>query len=364
MRLRAPTLNPGAALAAAMLLALPGHALAEDASPPAAGAATPPVVEEVTPPASPAATPQAAGNAGEPAKETNICFTGQGSIKEVLDACSAYIAAGPGDKEHMVIAHSVRAMGMSATGDYDGALAEMTAAVETDPARANSYFMRAAAYETKKDYDKAVADLDKAISLDAKQGDFFLLRGIVYRDKNDLDKALADMTEKVKLDPELTNGYTKRGDLFRLRKEYDLSIADFGEVIKREPDGPKGYIDRGWVYVLKGDLDSAGTDFDTALRIKQNEPSALVGRPTAPPTLRSPSRWSPASSIRSGRSASSSRGRRLYGTYLPRVGRSGVALATLGWGATLKQRSVSATENFTPPGALEVARHPPHQGEG
>ena len=77
----------------------------------------------------------------------------------------------------------------------------MTTAVEIDPAQANSYFMRAAAYETKKDYDKAVADLDKAISLDASHGDFFLLRGIVYRDKNDLDQALVDMNQKVKLIP-------------------------------------------------------------------------------------------------------------------------------------------------------------------
>ena len=197
MRFRAPTLDPGVALAAAMLLALPGSALAEDANPPASDAATPPVAEEVTPPATPEAAPPAAGNASEPAKETNICFTGQGSIKEVLEACAAYIAtAATGDKQHMVIAHSVRAMGMSATGDFDGALAEMNAAVDTDPGRANSYFMRAAAYQAKKDYDKAVADLDKAISLDATQGDFFLLRGIVYRDKNDLDKALVDMNQK------------------------------------------------------------------------------------------------------------------------------------------------------------------------
>jgi hypothetical protein len=58
MRFRAPTLDPSVALAAAMLLALPGSALAEDANPPAADAATPPVAEEVTPPATPEAAHQ------------------------------------------------------------------------------------------------------------------------------------------------------------------------------------------------------------------------------------------------------------------------------------------------------------------
>ena len=200
MRFRAPApLNPGAALAAALLLALPGFALAEDATPPAAGNASPPIIEDVSPPAT--------GDESAPAKESNICFTGEGSIKEVLDACAAYIASNPGDKDRVVTAHSVRAMGFSATGKYDDAITEMTTAIEVDPAQANSYFMRAAAYETKKDYDKAIADLDKAVGLDATRGDFFLLRGIVYADKGDLDRALTEMNEKVRLDPDLTNGY-------------------------------------------------------------------------------------------------------------------------------------------------------------
>jgi hypothetical protein len=52
MRFRAPApLTPGAALAATLLLALPGFALAENATPPAGGNASPPVIEEVSPPA-------------------------------------------------------------------------------------------------------------------------------------------------------------------------------------------------------------------------------------------------------------------------------------------------------------------------
>jgi tetratricopeptide (TPR) repeat protein len=239
MRFRAPLrLSPVAALAAGLLLS--ASAFAEDAAPTASGGANPPVVQEVPPPT---------GDASPSAQGENICFTGKGSIKEVLDACAAYIASNPDDKTRLVIAHDVRAMALSATGKYDEAIGEMTAAIELDPTVPNSYFMRAAAYETVKDYDKAIADLDKAISLDATHGDFFLLRGIVYADKGDLDRALVEMNEKVKLDPDLTNGYSKRGDLHRLRKEYDESIADFTEVIKIDPQGPKGYIDRGWVYV-------------------------------------------------------------------------------------------------------------------
>ena len=158
MRFRAPTLvSPSLALAGALLFAaLTGQARAE---------------------------------------ETDPCFTADGSIKVVLDACAAYIASGSTDNERLITAHSVRAMGFSATGDLDAAVAELDAAVKIDPAKPNSYFMRAAAYEAKKDYDKAIADLDEAVRLDATHGDYFLLRGIVYRDKGDFDQALIAFNE-------------------------------------------------------------------------------------------------------------------------------------------------------------------------
>jgi tetratricopeptide (TPR) repeat protein len=178
------------------------------------------------------------------AEETNPCFTGDGSIKEVLDACAAYIASGSTDNDHLITAHSVRAMGFSATSDFDAAIADMDEAIKIDATKSNSYFMRAAALAAKKDYDKAIADLDEAVRIDAKHGDYYLLRGIVYRDKGDLDRALVEFNQKVTLDPDASNGYARRGDLYRMRKEYNLSVADYGQVIKREPDGAKGYRPR------------------------------------------------------------------------------------------------------------------------
>ena len=59
------------------------------------------------------------------AEETSPCFTGDGSIKEVLDSCAAYIASGSTDKDKLITAHSVRAMAFSAVRDLDSAIAEM-----------------------------------------------------------------------------------------------------------------------------------------------------------------------------------------------------------------------------------------------
>ena len=143
------------------------------------------------------------------AEETNPCFTGEGTVKEVLDGCAAFIASGSTDKDQLVRAHSVRAMAFSAVRNIDAAIAELDEAVKLDATKPNSYFMRAAALAAKKDFDKAIADLDEAIKLDGKHGDFSLLRGIVYRDKGDLDRALTEFNEKVKLDPDAASGYSQ-----------------------------------------------------------------------------------------------------------------------------------------------------------
>src|SRR5919108_5347265 len=70
-------------------------------------------------------------------EETDSCFTGDGTVKEVLDACAAYIASGSTDTDQLIRAHSVRAMAFSAVADMDAAIAEMDEAVKLDAKRAN-----------------------------------------------------------------------------------------------------------------------------------------------------------------------------------------------------------------------------------
>ncbi len=87
------------------------------------------------------------------AEDTNPCFTGEGSIKEVLDGCAAFIASGSTDNAQVIRAHSVRAMALSAIGNIDAAIAEMDEALKIDATKPNSYFMRVAAFAAKKDFN-------------------------------------------------------------------------------------------------------------------------------------------------------------------------------------------------------------------
>ncbi len=188
------------AITLALAASLTTPAFAEDPQAPAEP--KPPVVV----PADPAAAAAEPGSAAS--VEQNPCFTGKGSIKEVLDGCAAFLASGSKDTDKLIAAHGNRAIGLAATGNFDAALAEMNDAVALDPKQPNSYFMRAAAFAAKKDYDKSIADLDEAIRLDASRGDFYMLRGIVFGHKGDFDRAITELDQKVKLDPKSSQGYS------------------------------------------------------------------------------------------------------------------------------------------------------------
>ena len=128
MRFRAPTLDPGVALAAAMLLALPGSALAEDANPPAGRRCN-------------SARRRRSHSARHPRsgatgcrKRERACQRDQYLLhRRRLDQGGArrlrrlYRLAARPTRSTLVTAHSVRAMGFSAIGDFDAAIAEMDA---------------------------------------------------------------------------------------------------------------------------------------------------------------------------------------------------------------------------------------------
>src|SRR5262249_58702441 len=130
-----------------------------------AALAAPVFVEDAAAPAGQASPPVLV-----PRAENNPCFTGKGTIKDVLDACAAFMAEGSTDTDKIAAAHGNRAIGLSATKDFDGAVNEMNEAIRLEPKEPNLYFMRSAAYRAKRDFDKAVTDIDQAIALDAARG--------------------------------------------------------------------------------------------------------------------------------------------------------------------------------------------------
>lgn len=88
-------------------------------------------------------------------------------------------------------------------GDYDGAIADSSRAIELDSKMPEAYYNRGTAKLQKADYDGAIADYSKAIELNANFARAYYNRGAAKKHKGDLLGALVDDNKALKLDPNL-----------------------------------------------------------------------------------------------------------------------------------------------------------------
>jgi tetratricopeptide (TPR) repeat protein len=143
--------------------------------------------------------------------------------------------------------------------------------IKKDPAKADSYKRRAAAWSEKKDSDKALQNLNEAIRLDPKEHSYWIERGIVFLAKNKPDKAVKDFNEAIKLKP-TERAHAGRGTFYLDSGDFDKAVAEFDEAIRLNPDYAPAYGNRGYGHVAKADYRQALFDYDTASRLDPDDP--------------------------------------------------------------------------------------------
>ena len=89
-----------------------------------------------------------------------------------------------------------------AAGDFPGAVADLTEAVQRDPTNANYRVDRCTAFTKLMDWGRAKEDIDKAIELDPKLVRAYARRGKIETVTKQYHKALASYRKGLQLDPE------------------------------------------------------------------------------------------------------------------------------------------------------------------
>src|ERR1700730_13675219 len=143
---------------------------------------TPPATQRPTQPTPP--RPQPDGN--ETRDETS-CM--QGNSRDALSACSSLIDAG------RLVFYFSRAQIYLKNGDYDRAIADLSAFIRLNPISVKALNDRGLSYANKGEYDRAIDDYTEAIRLDWGSALSYSYRGSAYEKKGELDKALADFRE-------------------------------------------------------------------------------------------------------------------------------------------------------------------------
>jgi len=83
-------------------------------------------------------------------------------------------------------------------GDYQGAIADLTQAIQLSPNNAEAYYLRANAYYQLENYQGAIADFNQAIKLNPDFAIAYYNRGLARRNLGNYQGAIADFTQAIK----------------------------------------------------------------------------------------------------------------------------------------------------------------------
>ena len=156
-----------------------------------------------------------------------------------------------------------------AHGDYDGAIADYTKAIELNPFSASAHVERAGIYHGLDDHESAIEDYSKAIELLTKEAehsddiDLDLPLPATYHWKG-LRWGLAQFDKAIEDDPEDAEAYKARGNVLFLMGKYDEAIAEYSKAIELNPNDMDAYRSRGTAYVAKNDDMCALADLEKA----------------------------------------------------------------------------------------------------
>ncbi|MBI3725654.1 tetratricopeptide repeat protein, partial [bacterium] len=170
-------------------------------------------------------------------------------------------------------AWQLRGAARDRTGDVDGAIADLPRAAELAP-NALVFMNRGQALGQKGDTDAAIEDFSRAISLDPGLAHAWYNRGVARQRKRDLEGALADASRALELDPRSVEALVLRAECRSLAQDQDGALADLAQATAIDPRHSPAWVLRGRLRRLRNDLDGALADMTRAIELDPKDAAA------------------------------------------------------------------------------------------
>ncbi|MGD1902333.1 MAG: tetratricopeptide repeat protein [Geitlerinemataceae cyanobacterium] len=178
---------------------------------------------------------------GEPDAEALCCrgaiYSTLGKFREALTDFARALKADDSDDTRRALAYGGRGRARMRLEDPQGAVSDLSRAIEIDGSDAALYVSRGAAYRALGNDSAALADFDRAIEVDPGSGRIYLERGMLYARQEELAKAAADYQEAAErfCEREAWDDYRAALDkAAKLRQPRGL-VADDGETGSSDP---------------------------------------------------------------------------------------------------------------------------------
>lgn len=143
-------------------------------------------------------------------------------------------------------------------GDYEGAIADYTCAIEMGIGEQDIYYYnRGTAYLNLGDYAKAEMDLSAALLVNPQYSEAYNNRGNVYYEQGFYDKALVDYEQALlyptNIPSEADIPLLNLGHIYFERGDYQTAIDYYSRAIEADPQDASNYLARGSAYQVSGD---------------------------------------------------------------------------------------------------------------
>lgn len=162
------------------------------------------------------------------------------------------------------------------SGNIDGAISDLTTAIESDANMVDAYILRGETYMQIGDYRNAMNDFNTAIAMDAENSIAYYDRSLLNTRledfesaMNDINNALATYAARPNNILQLRDLYAKRGQLNLWSKNWEGAVADYTNSLAR-PEGTISagvYAERAEAYTALGEYAAAIDDYTAAIRV-------------------------------------------------------------------------------------------------
>jgi tetratricopeptide (TPR) repeat protein len=98
------------------------------------------------------------------------------------------------------------------------------------------------------DVDGALADLTRAVELDPGYGVAWLGRGNLFNERGEVDAAIADYTKAIEVSPRLLASYHNRGRLWARKGDHAAAIADNLAALAVDADNARTLNNLAWLW--------------------------------------------------------------------------------------------------------------------
>lgn len=155
--------------------------------------------------------------------------------------------------------------------DFQGAIADLTQAIELQPNEASNYDFRASAYSLLDNNQEALKDLSKAIELKPDDDEYYNSRSGIYFSLTNFPEALKDVERAIKLNPKKAKYYSRQSSIYLQMGNKSEALTSVNQVIALEPKFGAAYYQRA-LLLFDLDIQSSLSDLNKSIALQLEAP--------------------------------------------------------------------------------------------